>query len=232
LLLRKLDAPLVHVHTASRGSFWRKFVVCCWRVPPAGPTSSTSTAAASADFYDEESGWLGRRLIRSTLRTRRWSSPCRKNGASGCWKSVLLARVEVLHNAVAIPDIQGLRASTTATRRYCFSATCCAIRASTTWCAPLQKSHKFPRAKLVLGGGTGARGRAANSPRTGDCGSRVLPGLARAGTQERRAGEQPHLSVALLCRRHAHGAARSHVMGPTRHRHPGGRYSPGRRVTK
>ena len=28
VLLRKLDAPLVHVQTASRGSFWRKFVVC------------------------------------------------------------------------------------------------------------------------------------------------------------------------------------------------------------
>jgi hypothetical protein len=28
VLLRKLDAPLVHVQTASRGSFWRKAVVC------------------------------------------------------------------------------------------------------------------------------------------------------------------------------------------------------------
>src|SRR6201999_3685487 len=28
LLLRKLDAPLVHVQAASRGSFWRKAVVC------------------------------------------------------------------------------------------------------------------------------------------------------------------------------------------------------------
>src|ERR1700753_3882459 len=27
-LLRQLGAPLVHVQTASRGSFWRKFVVC------------------------------------------------------------------------------------------------------------------------------------------------------------------------------------------------------------
>src|SRR5581483_4614751 len=28
VLLRKLDAPLVHVQTASRGSFWRKWMVC------------------------------------------------------------------------------------------------------------------------------------------------------------------------------------------------------------
>ena len=46
VLLRKLEAPLVHVQTASRGSFWRKFVVCLLARAAGGPTSCTFMAAA------------------------------------------------------------------------------------------------------------------------------------------------------------------------------------------
>lgn len=103
VLLRKLDAPLVHVQTASRGSFWRKAVVCLMARAARRPYIVHLHGGGFSRFYESETGPLGRRLIRSTL-----AHAALVIALSEEWRERLLkicptARVEVLHNAVAIP---------------------------------------------------------------------------------------------------------------------------------
>ena len=104
VLLRKLDAPLVHVHTASNGSFWRKAVVCCMARLAGRPYLVHLHGGGFSRFYEHQSGPIGRRVIRSTL-----ANAALVIALSEEWRERLLkicptARVEVLHNAVAIPD--------------------------------------------------------------------------------------------------------------------------------
>jgi glycosyltransferase involved in cell wall biosynthesis len=104
VLLRKLDAPLVHVQTASRGSFWRKFVVCLLARAARRPYIVHLHGGGFTRFYENESSSLGRRLIRSTL-----GHAALVIALSEEWRERVLricptAKVEVLHNAVAIPD--------------------------------------------------------------------------------------------------------------------------------
>jgi glycosyltransferase involved in cell wall biosynthesis len=109
VLLRKLDAPLVHVQTASRGSFWRKFVVCLLARAAGRPYLVHLHGGGFTRFYENESSRFGRRLIRNTL-----AHAALVIALSEEWRERLLnicptARVEVLHNAVAIPDTARLR---------------------------------------------------------------------------------------------------------------------------
>lgn len=104
VLLRKLDAPLVHVQTASRGSFWRKAVVCFMARVAGRPYLVHLHGGGFSRFYEHESGPIGRRVIRSTL-----GHAALVVALSEEWRGRLLkicptARVEVLHNAVAVPD--------------------------------------------------------------------------------------------------------------------------------
>jgi len=104
ILLGKLDAPLVHVQTASRGSFWRKAVVCFMARAAGRPYLVHLHGGGFSRFYEHESGPIGRRVIRSTL-----GHAALVVALSEEWRERLLkicptARVEVLHNAVAIPD--------------------------------------------------------------------------------------------------------------------------------
>jgi glycosyltransferase involved in cell wall biosynthesis len=106
VLLRRLEAPLVHVQTASRGSFWRKFVVCLLARAAGRPYIVHLHGGGFTRFYQDESGRLGRRLIRSTL-----AHAALVIALSEEWRERLLricptARIEVLHNAVMIPDIR------------------------------------------------------------------------------------------------------------------------------
>jgi glycosyltransferase involved in cell wall biosynthesis len=109
VLLRTLDAPLVHVQTASRGSFWRKFIVCLLARAAGRPYIVHLHGGGFTRFYENESGTLGRRAIRSTL-----AHASLVIALSEEWRENLLricptAKVEVLHNAVAIPDTGRLR---------------------------------------------------------------------------------------------------------------------------
>jgi glycosyltransferase involved in cell wall biosynthesis len=104
VLLRKLDMPLVHVHTASRGSFFRKAVVCLMARAAGRPYIVHLHGGGFSRFYERESGPIGRRLIRSTL-----AHAALVIALSEEWRERLLricptAQVEVLHNAVAMPD--------------------------------------------------------------------------------------------------------------------------------
>jgi glycosyltransferase involved in cell wall biosynthesis len=100
---------LVHVQTASRGSFWRKFVVCLLARAARRPYIVHLHGGGFTRFYENESSPLGRHFIRSTL-----AHAALVIALSEEWRARVLqisptAKVEVLHNAVAIPDTAGLR---------------------------------------------------------------------------------------------------------------------------
>jgi len=104
VLLRRLDAPLVHVQTASRSSFWRKSVVCLMARAAGRPYIVHLHGGGFSRFYEHECGPIRRRLIRSTL-----AHAALVIALSQEWRERLLkicpeARVEILHNAVSIPD--------------------------------------------------------------------------------------------------------------------------------
>jgi glycosyltransferase involved in cell wall biosynthesis len=107
--LRRLDAPLVHVQTASRASFWRKSVVCLMARAARRPYLLHVHGGEFVRFYEEESNPLAQRLIRSVL-----ANAALVIALSDEWRGRLqricpAARVEVLPNAVALPDTSGLR---------------------------------------------------------------------------------------------------------------------------
>ncbi len=103
-LLRSLDAPLVHVQTASRASFWRKSVVCLLARLAGRPYLLHVHGGGFLQFYETESGPLARRCIRSIL-----ANAALVIAVSDQWRERLLricpaATVEVVTNAVALPD--------------------------------------------------------------------------------------------------------------------------------
>jgi glycosyltransferase involved in cell wall biosynthesis len=109
LALMTLDAPLVHVQTASRASFWRKSVVCLLARTAGRPYVVHVHGGEFMKFYQEESRPLAQRWIRHTL-----ASAALVIALSEQWRERLLAiapaaRVEVLPNGVALPDLQGRR---------------------------------------------------------------------------------------------------------------------------
>jgi len=104
-----LDAPLVHVQTASRASFWRKSVVCLLARTAGRPYLVHVHGGEFMKFYAEESGPLTQRWIRHTL-----SRAALVIALSEQWRGRLLAiaptaRIEVLPNGVALPDLQRVR---------------------------------------------------------------------------------------------------------------------------
>jgi len=152
-LLRKLDAPLVHVQTASRGSFWRKSVVCFMARAAGRPYIVHLHGGGFTRFYEKESGPLARRFIRSTL-----AHASLVIALSEEWRQRLLqicptANVEILHNAVAIPDTTGLQRPHTEEQTLLFlghllrdKGVFDLVRAFTLL------AGRFPRLRLVLGG--------------------------------------------------------------------------------
>lgn len=107
--LRRLDAPLVHVQTASRASFWRKSVVCLMARWAGRPYLLHVHGGEFMQFYEQESGPLTQRFIRSIF-----AHAALVIALSDEWRERLLricpaAPVEVLHNAVALPNIARLR---------------------------------------------------------------------------------------------------------------------------
>ena len=109
MALMTLDAPLVHVQTASRASFWRKSVVCLLARTAGRPYLVHVHGGEFMKFYAKESGPLTQRWIRHTL-----ASAALVIALSEQWRERLLAiaptaRVEVLPNGVALPDLQGRR---------------------------------------------------------------------------------------------------------------------------
>lgn len=107
--LLTLDAPLVHVQTASRASFWRKSVVCLLARAAGRPYLVHVHGGEFVKFYREESRPLTQRWIRHTL-----ARAALVIALSEQWRERLLAiaptaRVEVLPNGVLLPDLRSAR---------------------------------------------------------------------------------------------------------------------------
>jgi glycosyltransferase involved in cell wall biosynthesis len=152
-LLHTLDAPLVHVHTASRGSFWRKFVVCLQARLAGRPYVIHLHGAEFADFYGKEAGALARRLIRSTF-----AHAAVVLALSEEWRGRVLricptTKVEVLHNAVPIPETALLRACGHAAPTVLFLGHLMPHKGIFDLVrAFAAAAQRFPGARLILGG--------------------------------------------------------------------------------
>jgi len=65
--LRTLDAPLVHVQSSSRASFWRKTVVCLMARAAGRPYLFHLHSGEFAQFYQNELAPPRQRIVRSVL---------------------------------------------------------------------------------------------------------------------------------------------------------------------
>lgn len=109
VLLHTLDAPLVHVQLASRASFWRKSVVCGLARLARRPYLLHVHGAEFMQFYEEESRPAAQRIIRAVL-----ANAALVIALSEQWRARLAricpqARIEVVTNAVPLPDLGGAR---------------------------------------------------------------------------------------------------------------------------
>ena len=153
VLLRRLDAPLVHVQMASRGSFWRKSVVCLMARAAGRPYIVHLHGGGFTRFYEEESGSLARRWIRSAL-----AHASLVIALSEQWRERILricptANVEVLHNAVALPDIGRLQRSDDREPTLLFLGHLLRDKGVYDLLHAFARVlQKFPRARLVLAG--------------------------------------------------------------------------------
>jgi glycosyltransferase involved in cell wall biosynthesis len=103
LLLRTMEAPLLHVHSASRASFWRKSIVCLLARLAHRPYLLHVHGGDFLKFYEEECGAAARRIVRGVL-----GRAALVLALSEEWRARLAriapgARIEVLTNAVALP---------------------------------------------------------------------------------------------------------------------------------
>jgi glycosyltransferase involved in cell wall biosynthesis len=104
-LLLTSDAPLVHIHLASRASFWRKAIVCAMAGLRRRPYVLHVHGAEFSKFYHEECGAFSKRIVRRVL--ERAASLL---ALSGQWQDELKriaprATVQTLPNAVALRDV-------------------------------------------------------------------------------------------------------------------------------
>lgn len=102
--LATLDAPLVHIHMASRASFWRKSVVCLLARAAGRPYLLHVHGGEFMKFYAQESRPAAQRFIRHTL-----ANAALVIALSEQWRDRLLAispaaRIEVVPNGVSVPD--------------------------------------------------------------------------------------------------------------------------------
>ncbi len=101
--------PLVHVHLSSRASFWRKSLFCLVARFTGRPYVLHMHGSEFMKFFDEECGALAKAAVRNVF-----AHASLLIALSETWRENLLricpgAPVEVLPNAVPIPDAGGRR---------------------------------------------------------------------------------------------------------------------------
>lgn len=101
--------PLVHVHLSSRASFWRKSLFCLIARLTGRPYVLHMHGSEFMKFFDEECGTLAKAAVRNVF-----AHASLLIALSETWRENLLricpgAPVEVLPNAVPIPDASGRR---------------------------------------------------------------------------------------------------------------------------
>jgi len=110
--LLTLDAPLLHVHMASRASFWRKSIVILMARARGRPYIVHLHGGEFSQFYQNECGPREQRFVRSTL-----EKAALVLALSDEWRQKLLricprATIEVLPNAVPLPEPGALNRAT------------------------------------------------------------------------------------------------------------------------
>lgn len=110
VLLRTLDAPLLHVHSASRASFWRKSVVCLLARLAHRPYLLHVHGGEFLKFYEEECGVLARRVVRGVLGRAALVLALSEEWRASIARIAPSAHIEVLTNAVALPAPSAPRA--------------------------------------------------------------------------------------------------------------------------
>ena len=104
------DAPLVHIHMASRASFWRKSIVCALAMLRGRPYLLHVHGGEFGKFYEQECGGLAKWLVRTLL-----GRAALVLGLSDYWCRELAriaprARIRRLPNAVRVPECTPPRA--------------------------------------------------------------------------------------------------------------------------
>lgn len=152
LLLRR-ERPLVHVHLSAHASFWRKSVVCLLARLARRPYLLHVHSGFFPEFYARQSGPLARRVIRRTF-----AGAALLIALSEQWRSWLLeispaARIEVLPNAVAPPDLSRARRSDAAAPTLLFLGDINRSKGVFDLIRAFARvSGEFPCLKLVCGG--------------------------------------------------------------------------------
>ena len=100
----KGDSPLIHVHLASRASFWRKSLVCAIASLGRRPYVLHVHGGDFSKFYEEECGAIAKFVVRRTL-----SRADLILALSEHWRAMLLriapgSRVHVLPNSVPVAE--------------------------------------------------------------------------------------------------------------------------------
>jgi glycosyltransferase involved in cell wall biosynthesis len=194
--LRRLDAPLVHIMLASRASFWRKSVVCLMARAMGRPYLLHVHGAEFMQFYEQECGSAVKRFVRHIF-----SNAALVLALSDEWRMSLQrisprTHVEVLPNAVALPDEHSLqrlqgRAPTLLSlgqlgrRKGSYDL----VRAFA------RTANRFPRLRLVCGGDGDIAGVRALAARLDVADRVVCPGWLSA---ERKRAELAGATVFVL----------------------------------
>jgi glycosyltransferase involved in cell wall biosynthesis len=110
--LATLDAPLVHIHLSSRGSFWRKSLFCLTARVARRPYLLHLHGSEFMKFYDEECSPAAQRFVSWIF-----GSASLVLALSEEWRRNVLriaphSRCEVLANAVALPEMPATAART------------------------------------------------------------------------------------------------------------------------
>ncbi|HEY1283621.1 MAG TPA: glycosyltransferase family 4 protein [Steroidobacteraceae bacterium] len=151
--LLRLDAPLVHVHMASRASFWRKSIVILMARARGRPYIVHLHGGEFSQFYQDECGPREQRFVRSIL-----EKAALVLALSDEWRQKLLricprATIEVLPNAVPLPEPRALHSATPLAPTVLFLGDI--RRAKGTYDLVHAFAHiaeRFPKARLLCGG--------------------------------------------------------------------------------
>jgi glycosyltransferase involved in cell wall biosynthesis len=106
IALARMDSPLVHVHTASRASFWRKSGVFLMARAARRPYVLHLHGGEFIQFYEKECGKRAQRFIRYILREAALVLVLSDQWKERLQKICPNAKIEVLANGVALPDLQ------------------------------------------------------------------------------------------------------------------------------
>jgi glycosyltransferase involved in cell wall biosynthesis len=151
-LLLTTRAPLVHLHLASRASFWRKTIVCAMAGLCRRPYILHVHGAEFRKFYHEECGAISKWIVRRVL-----ERSALLLALSGQWYDALkriapAATIQTLPNAVALQDVPA-PAAPDAPLRILFAGRIGARKGAFELLQAFARvAPKFPSATLVCAG--------------------------------------------------------------------------------